>query len=196
MVFIRDGEVVVPGEPLCIQEEFSPGDNTSLDSRGRVIAKVLGIASYDKSTRTVSVKPMKAVQPFKVGGQVIAQVRSIQDKIAVVTILSAGGRALKHPKTAIIIPRKGMKEEMKDVVGVGDLVIAQVATQFMGIIGLSIWRPGLGVVLGVCDKCSSILSKAKMELICLKCGEKHKRKIVPFYGNMERIASMLEVMPG
>jgi len=195
MVFVKDGEVVAPGEPLCIQEEFSPGDNTSLDSRGKVVAKVLGVASYDKSKRIVNVKPIKPAQSIKVGDQVIAQVRGIQDKIAIVTILSAGGRALKHPKTAVIIPRKGMKEDIKDLVGVGDIIVAQVITQFMGIIGVSIWRPNLGVVLGICDKCSSILNKAKMGLVCPKCGERHKRKIVPFYGNMERIASMLEVMP-
>jgi exosome complex component CSL4 len=195
MVFVKDGEVVAPGESLCIQEEFSPGDNTGLDSQGRVVAKVLGIASYDKSKRVVDIRPLKSAQSIRVGDQVIAQVRSIQDKIAITTILSAGGRALKHPKTAVIIPRKGMKEDLKDVVGVGDLIIAQVITQFMGIIGISIWKPDLGVVLGTCDKCSSILNKAKMGLVCPKCGEKHKRKIVPFYGNVERIASMLEVMP-
>jgi exosome complex RNA-binding protein Csl4 len=195
MVFVKDGGVVAPGEPLCIQEEFSPGDNTGLDSQGRVIAKVLGIASYDKSKRIVDVRPLKSAQSIRIGDQVIAQVRSIQDRIAIATILSAGGRALKHPKTAVIIPRKGMKEDMKDVVGVGDLVIAQVITKFMGIIGVSIWRPDLGVVLGICDKCSSILNKAKMGLVCPKCGERHKRKIVPFYGNTERLASMLEVMP-
>ncbi len=195
MVFVKDGETVVPGEPLCIQEEFSPGENAALDSRGRVIAKVLGTVSYDKSKRIVDVRPLKTPQLIKVGDQVLAQVRSIQDKIVVVTILSVGDRALKHPKAAIIVPGRGMKEEMKDVVGVGDLVVAQVITQFMGIIGLSIWKPNLGVVLGICDKCLNALTRTRAGLICPKCGEKHKRKIVPFYGNMERIASMLEVMP-
>ena len=195
MVFVRDGELVAPGEPICVQEEYSPGENVKLCKDGVVSALILGRVSYDRARRIVSVKPLRCVEEIRIGDQVLAQVRELQDKIAIVSILSANGHALKHPKTAVIIPGRGrvMRGEMKDYVGVGDLVIAQVVTSFMGVIGLSIWKPNLGVILGICSKCSGTLIRSRRTLICSRCGEKQKRKIVPYYGNLERLASMLEV---
>lgn len=195
MVFVRDGEVVAPGEPICVQEEFNPGENTSLDERGVISSRILGKVSYDRSKREVRVRPLKNPEGVKTGDMVLAQVKEVQDKIAVVNILSANGRPLKHPRTAVIIPGRGRsaRGDMKEVVGVGDLIIAQVVTAFMGIIGLSVWKPNLGVILGICDKCSGVLTKTRRGLICSKCGEKHKRKIVPSYGNLDQLVSMLEV---
>ena len=195
MVFVKDGDVVAPGEPICVQEEFNPGENTSLDKRGIVSSRILGKVSYDRSRREVRVKPLKNPEGVKIGDVVLAQVKEVQDKIAVVNILSTNGRPLKHPRTAVIIPGRGRsgRGDMKEVVGVGDLIMAQVVTSFMGVIGLSIWKPNLGVALGICDKCSGILTKTRRGLICSRCGEKHKRKIVPSYGNLDRLVSMLEV---
>lgn len=195
MVFANDGDVVTPGEPICVQEEFNPGENTSLDKQGIVSSRILGKVSYDRFRREVRVKPLRNLEDVKVGDLVLAQVKEIQDKIAVVNILSASGRRLRHPRTAVIIPGRGRSRrgDMREIVGVGDLVIAQVVTSFMGVIGLSIWKPNLGVALGICDKCSGILTKMRRGLICSRCGEKHKRKIVPSYGNLDRLASMLEV---
>ena len=193
MVFVKEGEPVAPGEPICVQEEYEPGENTEVDKDGRIVSTILGRVSYDKARRAVSVKPLKRGEAIRIGDQVLAQVRELQDKIALVSILSANGQPLKHPKTAVIIPGRGraMRGEMKDYVGVGDLVVAQVVTSFMGVIGLSIWKPNLGVVLGLCNRCSGILMKSKRTLVCSRCGEKQKRKIVPYYGNLERLASML-----
>lgn len=192
MVFAREGEVVAPGEPLCVEEEFAAGENVKLHSDGVLASMISGVVHYDHSRRVVHVKPLKRVEDLKVGDQVLVQVREVQDKIAIVTVLSANGSALKHPKTAVIIPARGRRiEDMKDYIGVGDLVVASVVTDFMGVIGLSIWRPNLGVILGICKKCSRVLIKSGRMLVCPRCGEKQKRKIVPYYGNLERLASML-----
>ncbi len=198
MVFVKDGGVVAPGEPICVQEEFDPGENSVLDKSGVVASRILGKVFYDRARRRVDVKPLRRPEVIGINDQVLAHVKGIQDKIAIVSILSVNGRALKHPRTAVIIPRRGrgVKGEMKDLIGVGDLVVAQVVTSFMGVIGLSIWRPNLGVVLGVCSKCSGILTKSRGGLVCSRCGDKHKRKIVPYYGNLEQLTSMLEVRTG
>jgi len=192
MVFVKEGEVVTPGEPICVEEEFAAGENVKLHSDGVLASMINGVVHYDHSKRIVHVKPLKHVEAIKVGDQVLAQVREVQDKIAVVTILSANGSALKHPKTAVIIPSKGRRiGDIGEYVGVGDLVVASVVTNFMGVIGLSIWKPNLGVILGICKKCSGVLIRSKRTLVCTRCGEKQKRKIVPYYGNLERLASML-----
>lgn len=191
MVFAKDGDLVVPGEPLCVEEEFEPGENVKRHKNGILAPTISGIVKFDCSKRVVHVKPLKQAEGIKVRDMVLAQVREVQDKIAIVNILSANESALKHPKTAVILPTKDIRGSLEEYVGVGDLVVATVATCFAGVIGLSIWRPDLGVVLGVCNKCSGALAKFGKTLVCTRCGLKQKRKIVPYYGNLERLASML-----
>lgn len=191
MVFVRDGEVVVPGEPLCVEEEFEPGENVKRCQDGILTSIISGVVKFDYSKRIVYVKPIKQVEEIKVGDVVLAQVKEVQDKIAIVNILSANGSGLKHPRTAVILPSKSVRGSLEDYVGVGDLVISTVITCFAGVIGLSLWKPNTGVILGVCSKCSGLLVKSKKTLACARCGEKQKRKIVPYYGNLEHLASML-----
>jgi len=191
MVFVKDGEIVAPGEPLCVEEEFEPGENVKKHNDGILASIISGVVKFDHSKRIVHVKPLKKVEEIKVGDTVLAQVKEVQDKIAIVNVISANGSALKHPKTAVILPSKRMRGSLEEYVGIGDLVIGMVVTCFTGIIGLSIWRPNLGVILGVCNKCSGMLMKSGRTLVCTRCGEKQKRKIVPYYGNLERLASML-----
>jgi len=192
MVFARDGEVVTPGEPICVEEEFSAGENVKLHGDGVLASVISGVVHYDHSRRVVSVKPLKQVEDVKVGDQVLAQVREVQEKIAIATIISANGSALKHPRTGVIIPGKGVRiEDMRQHLGVGDLVVASIVTDFMGVIGLSIWRQDLGVVLGICQRCSGVLLRSRRVLLCARCGEEQKRKIAPYYGNLERLASMM-----
>ena len=191
MVFVKDGELVTPGEPICVEEEYSPGENAKLHGDGVVASLISGVVQYDRSKRIVKVKPIKQVEKVKVGDQVLLQVREVQDKIAIASIIAVNGKAVKHPKTAVILPNRGRRGTMDEYVGVGDLAIGLVVTNFMGVIGVSIWRPNLGVVYGICKKCSGPLIKAGRTLVCSRCGEKQKRKIVPYYGNLERIASMM-----
>lgn len=191
MVFARDGEIVVPGEPLCVEEEFDPGENVKRHKNGVLASIISGVVRFDYPNRVVYVKPLKKVEEIRVRDMVLAQVREVQDKIAIVNILSANGLALKHPKTAVILPAKNMRGSLEEYVGVGDLVIATVITCFAGVIGVSIWKPDFGVALGVCSKCSGLLTKLGKTLVCTRCGEKQKRKIVPYYGNLERLVSML-----
>ncbi len=191
MVFVKDGELVTPGEPICVEEEYAGGENVKLHKDGVVASLVNGIVRYDSSKRLVHVKPLKRVEKIKVGDQVLVQIKEVQDRIAIASIISVNGSALKHPKTGVILPSRGRRRNMNECVGVGDLVAALVVTCFMGVIGLSIWRPNLGVVLGICKKCSGLLVKSQRTLVCSRCGERQKRKIVPYYGNLERLAPML-----
>lgn len=191
MVFVRDGELVVPGQPICVEEEFSAGENVKKHRDGILAPVISGIVRFDYSGRLVHVKPLKQVKEIKVGDRVLAQVKEVQDKIAIAQILSINDAPLKHPRTAVILPTKNMKGSFEEYIGVGDLVVATVATYFAGVIGLSIWRPNLGVIVGICNKCSGVLAKIGKSLICKRCGEKQKRKIVPHYGNLEHLVFML-----
>jgi len=191
MVFVKEGEMVTPGEAICIEEEFAAGENVKKHRDGVIASLVSGTVHYDDKNRTVHVKPIKRVEEIKVGDLVLAQVKEVQDKIAIVNILSSNGSALKHNRVAVVLPDKRMRGNMDEYVGVGDLIIGSVVTCFMGMIGLSIWRPNLGVIMGICNECSGTLIKLRKTLVCTKCGKKQKRKIVPYYGNLERLVSML-----
>ncbi|RLG01580.1 MAG: hypothetical protein DRN49_00990 [Thaumarchaeota archaeon] len=191
MVFLKDGEPVSPGEPICVAEEYMPGENVKLDKRGVIVSILRGRVSYDHERRIVRVEPLKLVEKLKVGDRVLVEVKEVQDKIAIASILSVNGKLVKHPRTAVILPNPGMKKTMDQYVGIGDLVVASVVTTFMGIIGLSIWRQDLGVVLARCNKCSGILKKVRKSLICVRCGGGEKRKIVPQYGSIAYLISLM-----
>jgi len=191
MVFLKDGELASPGEPICVTEEYMPGENVRLDKGGVVVSILRGKVSYDHERRIVRVEPLKLVERLKVGDKVLVEVKEVQDKIAIASILSINGRLVKHPKTAVILPNPGMRKTMDQYVGIGDLVVASVVTTFMGIIGLSIWRQDLGVVLARCNKCSGMLKKVGKSLICVRCGKGEKRKIVPQYGSIAYLISIM-----
>ena len=191
MVFLKDGELASPGEPICVTEEYMPGENVRLDKGGVVVSILRGKVSYDHERRIVRVEPLKLVEKLKVGDKVLVEVKEVQDKIAIANILSINGRLVKHPKTAVILPNPGMKKTMDQYVGIGDLVVASVVTTFMGVIGLSIWRQDLGVVLARCNKCSGMLKKVRKSLICVRCGKGEKRKIVPQYGSIAYLISIM-----
>ena len=191
MVFLKDGDLVSPGEPICVTEEYMPGENVRLDKGGVVVSILRGKVSYDHERRIVRVEPLKLVERLKVGDKVLVEIKEVQDKIAIASILSINGRLVKHPKTAVILPNPGMKKTMDQYVGIGDLVVASVVTTFMGVIGLSIWRQDLGVVLARCNKCSGMLKKVGKSLICVRCGKGEKRKIVPQYGSIAYLISIM-----
>ena len=191
MVFAKDGEFVAPGEPLCVIEEFLPGVNVKLHQDGVIASIRSGIVRYDGKKRIVSVKPRKEVAEIKVGDKVLVKVKEVQDKIAVTEIISVNGEVLKHPRVAVILPSPSMRDNMGEYVGIGDLVYALVINVFAGVIGLSIWRPGFGALLSLCDRCGGILKKKGRELICTRCGNKEKRKIVPYYGDLARIENLM-----
>ncbi len=191
MVFAQDGEIVSPGQPICVEEEFLPGENTKLHGDGVVASITYGRVRYDRRARKVKVEPLKPVEEVRVGDTVLAEVKEVQDKIAVVEIISVDGRPLKHPRTAFILPAPRMRGTMDEYVGVGDLVVAVVINIFAGVIGLTIWRQGLGAIYSLCDSCGGLLKRTQKGLVCTRCGKREKRKIVHYYGNMARLASMV-----
>lgn len=191
MVFAEEGALVAPGEPLCVAEEYLPGANVKLHRDGVIASIRPGLVRYDKKKRVVSVQPLKQPEEIRVGDKVLAEVKEVQEKIAIVDIIAVNGRPLKHPRAAVILPTPRMKEEMGEYVGIGDLVIALVINVFAGVIGLSIWRPGLGSILSICDRCGGTLIKKGKELLCPRCGNKEKRKILPFYGKLTQVSSMI-----
>ncbi|MCL7391491.1 MAG: exosome complex RNA-binding protein Csl4 [Thaumarchaeota archaeon] len=177
MVFVEDGEFVIPGQRICVAEEYSPGLNVKMARDNIIISSRVGFVNYDKSNRIVHVRPVKSIEGINLGDQVLVEVKDVQEKIAVVEILAVNGRPIKHRRTAVILPDLKTRQDLNECIGVGDLVIAHVVTLFSGVIGLSIWKNQLGAVLPICSRCGRPLKKKDKALVCLKCGNREKRKM-------------------
>ncbi|MCF8885174.1 MAG: exosome complex RNA-binding protein Csl4 [Nitrososphaerota archaeon] len=191
MVFAENGSLVVPGQPLCMIEEFLPGVNVKQLKDGVIVSMKIGIVRYDFSQRIVKVHSLKTIEEIRVGDEVLVEVKDVQEKIAVSEILAVNGRPIKYKRVAIILPNPKIKQEMNKFVGVGDLVLAEVVTVFAGVIGVSIWKPRLGAIYSICNSCGNFLKRTEKTLVCTVCGNKEKRKIVPIYGNLAKIGNMI-----
>lgn len=194
MVFVEDGGFVTPGQPVCVTEEFLPGVNTRKIQENLVISLKTGFVTYDRNRRIVNIRPAKSLETLSLRDLVLAEVKEVQEKIAIAEIIAInnrGFRSLKHRRTAVILPSQKMRHEMSGYVGVGDLVLAEVVTLFSGVIGLSIWKKGLGALQSICSRCGRILRREDKSLVCVKCQNREKRKITPQYGNIAHLFSML-----
>lgn len=177
MVYVEEGGFVTPGQPICVAEEYYPGLNTKIFRDNIVISTKAGFVNYDRNKRIVNIKPVKPIKDINLGDRVLAEVKDVQEKIAIAEILAVNMKPLKHKRTAVILPNIKTKQDLTECIGVGDLVIAEVVTLFSGVIGLSIWKNELGSVLPICSKCGRPLRRKDKTLICFKCGSREKRKL-------------------
>lgn len=188
--------IVVPGEKLCVIEEFLAGSGTRQSPNGIVYATVAGKVVYDMKRRVVNVKSIKELDKISVGDLVLGEVKELQNKIAVVRLIGRNEKSLKYPHTAILLadPRTG---NLDNYIGVGDLIIGKVSHVYLDIIHITIWEPNLGVVLAACDVCGTIMERYqknnKYNLICPKCQNKSSRKIVNYYGILKKLHSWLGI---
>ncbi|MEM3096482.1 MAG: exosome complex RNA-binding protein Csl4 [Nitrososphaerota archaeon] len=182
--------MAVPGDKLCVIEEYVPGLGTKALDDGRVYASVFGVVEYDRVNRDVRVKPIRQPESISKGERLLAFVKDVQDKIAVASAIARlGGRPLRYPRTGVILARRG--EMLDNVVGVGDLILVTVSSIFNGMITFDISPPGCGCILAVCSRCGSTLEKRGNILECLRCGNRERRKLVLKYGDMEYYAREL-----
>lgn len=180
MVYVEDGGFVIPGQEICVAEEYLPGLNVRNTKDNIIVSMRLGFVKYNKDKRTVDVHLVKTVENLNLGDKVLAIVKEVQEKIAIVEILAVNMKPIRHKRVAVILPTLKIKQDISEYIGVGDLIIAEIVTLFSGVIGLSIWRSGLGTVVPICSKCGRPLRKKDKILICIKCGNKEKRKLANY----------------
>jgi exosome complex component CSL4 len=187
-------QIALPGEKLCVLEEFLSGKGTKTSVDGTVFATVIGRVVFDRKKREVHVEAVKEPDNIAVGDIVLGEVKELQTKSAVVKILGKNGKLLKHHRTAVLLTKQGSKESLGRHVSVGDVILAKVTSIISGLINISIWEPGLGVLQAVCDNCGSIMTcvkKDKYNVYCPKCRKFDTRKMVNHYGNEQKLMSWL-----
>jgi len=182
----KSGKLVVPGEELCVIEEFAPGDG-AYEKNGKVYSSRTGVALYDFITRKVQVLSTydKMSLAPKVGLIVYGQVYTVHDEIANVKITEIEGhKKLSGTFSGVLhvsqVSRSYIKK-MDDAVKPGDIIRAKVLTSWNPY-QLTTRHSTLGVVLALCSKCGSLLWKSKSgKLVCKKCGNVEERKLSSKY---------------
>jgi exosome complex component CSL4 len=177
--------LVVPGEKLCVAEEFSPGPGT-YERAGAVYSDLTGERLADTRERTVRVvaKTRTPTMPTD-GSTVIGQVTSAHDKSAIVSIFKVDSTILGRPFTGILhisssSPR--YERNMNDVCKTGDMVKAKVFNDKNRIPELTTAGRGLGVIKAYCSRCGGLLQLTNRRLQCRECGNVERRRLADEYG--------------
>lgn len=174
-------QITLPGEKLCVLEEFLSGKGTKASADGAVFATVVGRVKFDKKKHEVYVEAIKEPDNIAVSDVVLAEVKELQSKSAIIKIVGKNGRLLKHNRTAVLLAKPGSKESLGHYVSVGDVLLAKVTSIISGLINVSVWEPGFGVLQAICDNCGSIMmsvKKDKYNVYCPKCRKFDTRKMI------------------
>ncbi len=179
-------ELVIPGDRICVIEEFVPGANTYADIDGSVRACVVGKVVRNVRSHDIYVEPLKAANILRQGLIVYGQVVSIlNEKVAVVKLLGVWREdkreimPLKHAFTGLLHVSQASETycpTLRDIVGVGDVVKARIISRSGPPYLLSIRGPNLGVVYALCPVCRVETRKRGSKLQCPVCGMVLKRK--------------------
>lgn len=182
----KSGRLVVPGEELCVIEEFSPGEGT-YERDGKVYSLRAGVVIYDFVNRRVQVLSTtdKMSLAPRTGLIVYGEVYTVHDEIASVKIMEIEGcKKLSGTFTGVLhisqVSTTFIKK-LDDAIKPGDIIRAKVLTSWNPY-QLSTKHVTLGVILALCSRCGSPLWKTKTgKLLCMKCGNVEERKISSKY---------------
>lgn len=188
-----NGKRVLPGDPVCVIEEFMPGVGTFEDN-GVVRAAIPGVTQADLVTRTVHIRP--AVQLPRIpekNSVIVGIVTVVKDEFAIIKIVKdvkgakfhSGFTGLLHISQA----SDRFVKNLYEVIRVGDVIRAKVLNDAPPY-NLTLREPKLGVVVGFCGNCGKRMKKAGPETLkCPACGRVEKRKVSYDYGNLKGILS-------
>ncbi|ADV64358.1 exosome complex RNA-binding protein Csl4 [Desulfurococcus mucosus] len=179
-------DVVVPGEPLAVEEEAIPVQGAYLDSRGFIRSLVFGLKVFDKYRKQVYVKQVKTTGFVKPGSVVEAYVEAVSDDIAFLRIYSVEGQGMSASGVLHVSQASnGFVQSLLDVVRPGDYVKAKVLNNSIPY-QLTLKEPDLGVVEAYCSVCGGLLYRSGDVLVCSLCGNREKRKTSLSYIHVSR----------
>ena len=177
-------ELLTPGEPIGLIEEYIGHDGTYEDEGGVIRGKYLGIAHIDNIKREVYVKRIREPLLIKVEDEVLGRIFNISGVFGYVRIEIKNNRPLDRSFTGVLYPHKVVKD-INNVYRVGDHIYARVVSLKNRTIHLSIASRNYGVIKAFCRYCGTILVKIRSnELRCPRCGNKEKRKLSIYYDRL------------
>jgi len=181
-------KLVMPGDFLTTEEEYSSGINTFLNDDGSVCSDSVGVLGFDDKKREVLVqKKSRIVKVAGVGSIVFGRVLLVKDNMLVLELLSAEHngeeRRLLHSSGSVMVSRissffvKRLNDEFK----IGDFVKARIVESNTYGVELSTNEPDLGVIRAYCSNCRQELGLFAGKLKCTNCGSIEGRKLSSDY---------------
>ncbi|MEM2142053.1 MAG: exosome complex RNA-binding protein Csl4 [Candidatus Thorarchaeota archaeon] len=201
MANVRNGDVVVPGDRLCVIEELMPSFGT-YEHDGAVFAATAGVVSMDMKARSIQVLNtdgrVKLALPLK-GDIVIGEVSSVYDQRAEIAIARRNEIDVHNSWLGEVyianVTRRYVKS-MHDVIAVGDIVRAMVLTTHKIPVELSLVGPDLGVIYAKCRKCGhELVHTTHNNLACLACDNRETREVASDYGRWFGIEPRPDLAP-
>ncbi len=179
---------LVPGDEVCVIEEFLPGDG-AYEVEGRVRSAVIGYPVTNVDLRVVEVKRVNnKIHLPAVGTVVYGLVVSVREDYALIKILS-DSRCVKYvtPFTGILhvsqVHDKYVRS-LHDYIKPGDLLKARVISENPPY-HVSVRERQLGVVVAYCSACGAELLKQGNTLTCPNCKSTESRKTSAEYGTLK-----------
>ena len=201
MADVKSGDIVVPGDQLCVIEELMPGFGT-YEQDGIVYAATSGGVAIDLKDRSIRVLngdgSMRLALPVR-GDIVIGEVNNAWEQRAEVIIVKRNEEDVLSTYIGEIhisnVTRRFVKS-MSDVLRQGDIVRATVLNTHEIPVQLSLVGPELGVLGAKCVKCGFDLSLTTYNnLICLRCENRETREVAKDYGTMFGIEARQDLAP-
>lgn len=184
---VKTGDFAMPGDLLATSEEFIPEEGIYEEDNGLYSAQT-GVVLMDIDSKKISVHPKTNSPPvLKQGDIVIGRVEEIRGQIANVQIGAIRGsedREISSSGDAIIHISKvsdDYVEELDDEFKPGDIIRARVVNAGRGSVKLTTADENLGILVGLCSKCRSVLEKKNGKLKCPNCENVESRKIANDY---------------
>ena len=188
MADVKSGDIVVPGDQLCVIEELMPSFGT-YEKDGIVYAAAPGQVAMDLKERSIRVLSpdggMKLALPEK-GDIVLGKVSLVFDQRAEVRIARINDEDYHSGLVGELhisnVTRRYVKS-MQDVLKQNDIVRASALNTHEIPVQLTLVGPELGVLFGVCTRCGNALTlTTHNNMFCLRCENRETREVTNDYG--------------
>ena len=201
MADVKSGDIVVPGEQLCVIEELSPSYGT-YEKDGIVYAAAPGAVSMDLKHRSISVLDtdgkMKLALPVE-GDILIGEVVNAYEQRAEIAIVRRNDKDVHSGLYGEIhisnVTRRFVKS-MHDVMRTTDIVRAKAIDTHKIPTTLSVVGNDFGVILAKCSRCGNPLTLTTYNnMFCLRCENRESREVASDYGQKFGLEARPDLAP-
>jgi exosome complex component CSL4 len=188
MADVKSGDIVVPGDQLCVIEELMPSMGT-YEKDGIVYAAAPGQVTMDLKERSIRVVDpeggMKLALPIK-GDILMGKATLVFDQRAEVRIARINDKDYHSGLVGELhisnVTRRYVKS-MQDVLKQNDIVRAVALNTHEIPVKLTLVGPELGVIYGECTRCGNALTlTTHNNMFCLRCENRETREVANDYG--------------
>jgi exosome complex component CSL4 len=201
MADVKSGDIVVPGDQLCVIEELMPSFGT-YERDGIVYAAAPGQVDMDLKERSIRVVSpgggMKLALPVK-GDILIGRVTLVFDQRAEVRIARINDQDYLSGLVGELhisnVTRRYVKS-MQDVLKQNDIVRAAALNTHEIPVELTLVGPELGVLYGECTRCGNALTlTTHNNMFCLRCENRETREVANDYGQRFGLEARPDLAP-